>query len=82
MTALATQTQENPTLTFPYQLQQTGSEDIQLTFDEVPFNLFLAWLEKINKRYTITVKQFEVDRTKTPGVARLMILISAASKTS
>ncbi|CAM2935760.1 general secretion pathway protein [Legionella steigerwaltii] len=81
LTTLATQLKNDTTLKFPYQLQQTGSGDIQLTFDAVAFNLFITWLEKINQRYAITVKQFEADRSKTPGVTRLMILISSASKT-
>ncbi|MGM9453278.1 GspM family type II secretion system protein LspM [Legionella bozemanae] len=82
LTTLATQLKDDPTLKFPYQLQQTGSGDIQLTFDAVAFNLFIAWLERINQHYAITVKQFEADRSKTPGIARLMILISSASKTT
>ncbi|KTD11766.1 general secretion pathway protein [Legionella gratiana] len=82
LTALATQLKNDPTLKFPYQLQQTGSGDIQLTFDAVAFNLFIAWLEKINQKYAITVKQFEAERTKTSGVTRLMILISSTAKTT
>lgn len=82
LTTLATQLKDDPTLKFPYQLQQTGSGDIQLTFDAVAFNLFIAWLERINQHYAITVKQFEADRSKTPGITRLMILISSASKTT
>ncbi|MCW8399940.1 GspM family type II secretion system protein LspM [Legionella sp. PATHC038] len=81
LTTLATQLKNDSTLKFPYQLQQTGSGDIQITFDSVAFNLFITWLEKINQRYAITVKQFEADRSKTPGVTRLMILLSSASKT-
>lgn len=77
LTTLATQLKNDPTLKFPYQLQQTGSGDIQLTFDAVAFNLFIVWLEKINQHYAITVKQFEADRSKAPGVTRLMILISS-----
>ncbi|KTD73014.1 GspM family type II secretion system protein LspM [Legionella tucsonensis] len=80
LTTLATQLKNDLTLKFPYQLQQTGSGDIQLTFDAVAFNLFITWLEKINQHYAITVKQFEADRSKTPGITRLMILISSASK--
>nr|WP_255666719.1 MULTISPECIES: type II secretion system protein GspM [unclassified Legionella] len=82
LTTLATHLKNDPTLKFPYQLQQTGSGDIQLTFDAVAFNLFIIWLEKINQNYAITVKQFEADRLKTSGIARLMILISSASKTT
>lgn len=77
LTLLATQLKENETLNFPFQLQQTGSGEIQLTFDEVPFKSFIAWLSKINEKYTITIKQFDIEHTKRPGVTRLMIIINA-----
>lgn len=79
LTILATQLKEDSTLKFPYQLQQTGSGDIQLTFDAVAFNVFIAWLEKINERYAINLKQFNAERTPTPGVVRVMVLLSAAT---
>lgn len=79
LTLLAKQLKDNPTLKFPYQLQQTGSGDIQLTFDAVPFKLFLSWLAKINDQYAITVKQFNAEHSETPGITRLMLIISAAS---
>ncbi len=79
LTVLATQLKDDPTLKFPYQLQQTGPGDIQLTFDAVPFNLFMGWLTKINEKYIITIKQFDVDHTNTPGVTHLMIIISAGA---
>ncbi|AWN74596.1 GspM family type II secretion system protein LspM [Legionella anisa] len=82
LTTLATHLKNDQTLKFPYQLQQTGSGDIQLTFDAVAFNLFITWLEKINQHYAITVKQFEAERSKTSGITRLMILISSASETT
>lgn len=77
LTLLATQLKNNNTLKFPYQLQQTGSGEIQLNFDEVPFQLFMKWLAKINEKYSMTIKQLEADRSTTPGVTRLMIIISA-----
>ncbi|MCL9682604.1 GspM family type II secretion system protein LspM [Legionella maioricensis] len=79
LTLLATQLKDNSTLKFPYQLQQTGSGDIQLTFDAVPFKLFMGWLAKINDRYTITIKQFDVQHSEIPGITKLMIIISATS---
>lgn len=79
LTILATQLKEDSTLKFPYQLQQTGPGDIQLTFDAVAFNLFIAWLEKINAKYDITLKQLNAERTPTAGVVHIMILISATA---
>lgn len=77
LTILATQLKENSTLKFPYQLQQTGSGDIQLSFEKVPFNLFVDWLEKLNEKYTIILKQFNAERTPTAGIAHVTIILSA-----
>ncbi|HFF3629637.1 TPA: GspM family type II secretion system protein LspM [Legionella pneumophila] len=76
LTILSSQLKNNKTLKFPYQLQQTGSGDIQLTFDAVPFQNFVQWLAKINEAYSISIKQFDVEKTSTPGVTRLMIILS------
>ncbi|HAT8180514.1 TPA: type II secretion system protein M [Legionella pneumophila] len=78
LTILASQLKNNKTLKFPYQLQQTGSGDIQLTFDAVPFQNFIQWLAKINELYSINIKQFDVEKTSTPGVTRLMIILSTS----
>ncbi|MFO2503426.1 GspM family type II secretion system protein LspM [Legionella pneumophila serogroup 1] len=78
LTILASQLKNNKTLKFPYQLQQTGSGDVQLTFDEVPFQNFIQWLAKINEVYSINIKQFDVEKTSTPGVTRLMIILSTS----
>lgn len=79
LTVLAAQLKENTTLKFPYQLQQTGSGDIQLMFEAVPFKLFMGWLTTINEKYTITIKQLDIEHTDTPGVTKLMIIISATN---
>ncbi|HBB7076589.1 GspM family type II secretion system protein LspM [Legionella pneumophila serogroup 1] len=78
LTILASQLKNNKTLKFPYQLQQTGSGDVQLTFDAVPFQNFIQWLAKINEVYSISIKQFDVEKTSTPGVTRLMIILSTS----
>lgn len=78
LTILASQLKNNKTLKFPYQLQQTGSGDVQLTFDAVPFQNFIQWLAKINEVYSINIKQFDVEKTSTTGVTRLMIILSTS----
>ncbi|MDP3269484.1 MAG: type II secretion system protein GspM [Legionella sp.] len=79
LTLLANQLKENSTIKSPYQLQQTGSGDIQLTFDDVPFKLFMEWLIKMNNQYAISIKQFDAGQTPTPGVSKLMVIITAAA---
>ncbi|MBA2648514.1 MAG: type II secretion system protein M [Legionella sp.] len=76
LTVISDQLKQNPHLKFPYQLQQISSGDIQLSFDKVPFNFFLLWLEKINAKYEMKIKQFNVDPTNTSGVTHLELIIS------
>lgn len=79
LTLLANQLKEYHSLRFPYQLQQTSSGEVQLSFDQVPFNLLLQWLANINNKYAINIKQFNATRTNTQGLTQLMIILSAAS---
>jgi general secretion pathway protein M len=78
LTLLATQLKDNSDIKFPYQLQQTNSGEIQLSFEQVPFNLFIEWLLQLNNKYTINIKQMDVNKTPTHGITKLMIILSAA----
>jgi general secretion pathway protein M len=77
LTILARELKKEFSVKFPYQLQQTGAGDIQLTFDAVPFNLFIGWLKKLNERYAITLKQLNAEHTPTAGVAHILVLLTA-----
>lgn len=61
---------------FNYQLQQTGASDIQLSFEEVPYHAFMAWLWDMNHTYAMTIKQLNIDHTDTPGIVKLLLIIS------
>ncbi len=61
---------------FSYQLQQTGVSDIQLVFEQVPFNPFMIWLWSFNEKYPISITQLSVDLTETPGVVKLTLIIA------
>lgn len=58
-----------------YQVQQTASGDIQLSFDAVPFNQLLNWLWSINQQYSFVIKQFHVERTPLSGVVKTLLII-------
>ena len=74
---IGSQFRDNNFRQFPYQLQQTGTGDIQLSFDRVPYNQFLSWLWSLANDYSITLKQFSVERTDTPGIVKVMLVITA-----
>lgn len=78
LSLIASQLKEKEIVQFPAQLQQTSSGEIQITFDEIPFQLFINWLSKINIKNQIVIKQFEADRTDKPGVTHLMVLLSTS----
>lgn len=73
---IGTQLSDNKFKQFPYQLQQTGPGDIQLSFDKVPYILFLSWLWTLKSHYKITIKQFTADKTDTPGLVKLLIVLT------
>lgn len=77
LSLLSTQLKNQTSINFPFQLQQTSSGEIQLSFEQVPFNLFIEWLTQLNNHYTINIKQLDVNKTTTPGVVRLMVILSA-----
>ena len=58
---------------YPYQLQQTGTGDIHLSFTEVPYNAFLTWLWDLSQHYVFSMKQLNIERTDTPGVAKVAV---------
>ncbi len=59
---------------FPYQLAQTASGEIQLSFDEVPYNAFMVWLRDQSMRYTLTIKNLDVTKTTVPGVVKISVI--------
>ena len=61
---------------FPHQLQQTGDEELQLTFDAVPYNAYVTWLFSMRKQYAFSIKQLNVKETKTPGVVNAILVIT------
>ena len=61
---------------FPHQLQQTGDEELQLTFDAVPYNAYVTWLFSMRKQYAFSIKQLNVNQTKTPGVVNAILVIT------
>lgn len=77
LTLITQQLKQDPSLSFPYQLQQTSSGEIQLNFEEVAFNAVIEWLGKLADNYQITLKQFNAERLNTAGMAKLQIIITA-----
>lgn len=59
---------------FPYQLAQTNTGEIQLSFEDVPYNAFIAWLRDQSSRYTLTIKSMDMNKTKVAGVVKVSVI--------
>ena len=76
MSVLAEQLNNTSFKRYPYQLQQIAANDIQLSFNKVPFNPFMVWLWSMNEKYTISIKRLTIDQTKTAGMVKLSLILS------
>lgn len=64
---------------FPYELQQTNQGDVQLSFQKVPYSVFVPWLWSVSKKYPVAVKQLNVEQTDTPGVVKIFTILAVIS---
>jgi len=77
LTEFANQLKVTSFQSFPFQLEQTGSGEIQLSFEEVPYNALVSWLWSLSGRYRFSIKQFNADKKDTPGLVKAMVVITA-----
>lgn len=74
---IATQLAPNPYQAFPYQLQQIGADNIQLSFQKVPYSLIMKWLWDLTTHYTVNLKEITIVRTDVSGSVKWTALLSA-----
>lgn len=68
-----------PFQSFPNQLNQTNTSDVEIKFAQVPFNALLKWMWNLNERYQVNIKLFEAQLSETPGVCQAHLIISSLS---
>lgn len=76
LTVLSQQLNDKKFQSFVFQLQQTADNHIQLTFDAVPYVLWMDFLWQQMATYHVTIKQWEVTQTKTPGLVQARVILS------
>ena len=58
-----------------YQLQQLGNQDIQLSFDQVPYTQFVAWLWVFTEQNQLSIRQLNIERTNVVGAVKLQVIL-------
>lgn len=61
---------------YPYQLQQTTEGKLQLSFERVPYRVWISWLWSLSKQYHPTLQQLEVTRLPEEGMVKVSVLFS------
>lgn len=64
---------------FSYELQQLDQNTLQLSFQKVPYQLFMQWIQTVDKRYRFEVKTFSAQKTDRVGVVQLSIMLAFAN---
>ncbi len=61
---------------FIYHVQQINNNDIQLTFDKVPYNAIINWLWRLNYNYNLLIKELVITRTITNGLVNFNVILN------
>lgn len=64
---------------FPSRLQMGSTNDVQVNFERVPVNMLLEWVWRLNTRYSVAIKQFDLQRSNTQGVVKASIRLNAST---
>jgi general secretion pathway protein M len=75
LSLFSTQLKQTSFSQFPYQLQQSGPDHVQLSFDNIPYVDFLTWLRKLNQRYTMSISELTAIPTQTSGVVKMNVVV-------
>ena len=76
LSLIASQLQQPNFQTYPYEMKQTSSGDIEIHFDKVPYNTMIQWLQKLTQHYQTQIQSLRFEQTNTPGVVQCHLLIS------
>lgn len=60
---------------FPCQTERNANGEIKLTFEQIPYNRFIIWLLDFSKQYRVTIKQLQIEHSKTSGVVKLSLTL-------
>lgn len=67
LTMISAQLQSPAFKPFPYDMKQTGTGNIQINFDLVPYSMISAWLKRLTDQYQVQIKSLRIEQSTTPG---------------
>lgn len=61
----------------PDKLQPEGNDEVSVWFEAVAFNMLISWLEELQMKQGIRVKQISVDKDEQPGTVNARIVLKS-----
>lgn len=61
---------------FTYDLQQADGDKVRLVFKQVPYVLFLKWMESFWQQFSLSLSDASIKPEKTPGIVKISITFS------
>lgn len=61
----------------PNKLQPEGNDEVSVWFEAVAFNLLINWLEDLQTKQGILVKQISLDKNEQPGTVNARIVLKS-----
>lgn len=61
----------------PNKLQPEGNDEVSVWFEAVAFNMLVSWLEELQMKQGILVKQISVDKDEEPGTVNARIVLKS-----
>ncbi len=58
-------------------IQQEGKKGIRVQIKNAGFDAVMFWLDDLQMKYKINIKDFKIDRSKTPGNVRASVLVES-----
>src|SRR3990167_7875969 len=60
---------------FPSDINQVNKSDVEIKFQQVPYNTFIKWLWDLNQKYQFVIKALDVQAACTEGICSLHIVL-------
>lgn len=68
-----------PLMSYPFKIQQSQHDVVQLSFNEVPFQPFMQWFAQFSQKYLLNIETLSVEKTKTTGIVHLTLELRTQS---
>jgi general secretion pathway protein M len=61
-----------------HHIEQSGTHEIQLSYEAVPYSQFLTWFSELSKIYKFSIQRFNLEKTDKSGVVKVLVILDVS----